>query len=171
MSGDRYRIDAVGWLQLVGVGVLGAGVWVLFARWPGDWTLSLGTVVIVGIAIAIGLPVAQVISWAARGGRAAMVETGEWVRAGGVPVDVPEEEARARLARFARDHSHDAFSAIGTSLAAVLWFAIAVPGGDRMTPVAVLWGGMAVVQMTTWLRWRGPIKRWVDRPAPLVRTE
>ncbi len=123
---DDDRIDAVGWWQLVGLVVVGAGAPALYfvlRPHPVPWT----AVVVLGLALAVVLPASLVWNWSRRGGRAAVATTRRWVRDGSVPSDVPDAVWRPRVSggsELGRRRVSGWFALV----AAVLWALTALAG-------------------------------------------
>jgi hypothetical protein len=161
---DDDRLDTGGWWTLAALAVLGAltGVGVgLVVDGPFPWV----TVVVLGAAIAVVLPVVQLRRWWARGGRAAVLETRSWVRDGRVPDDVPDTVWRPRLRQFQQDATRSVVGAWGAAVLAVLWFVIAVTGDPTGWVLAGLWAVGAVGGHTTSTGQRRAVRRMLDGSA------
>ncbi len=153
---DEDRIDAAGWWQLGGLAVLGAvlpiGFVLLRAERPAPWTAA----VVIAVALVVVLPMAQVFTWARRGGRAAVLSTRRWVRSGRVPADVTEQVWRPRVQQYADDLDRRLFSAWAGVVLTVAWSVLALTEDRAHWIVALVWAAIAVV---SFVQVRG------DRPA------
>ncbi|MCS5485914.1 hypothetical protein LQK89_01325 [Curtobacterium sp. C1] len=152
---DDDRIDAVGWWQLVGLVVVGAGAPALYfvlRPHPVPWT----AVVVLGLALAVVLPAAQVRTWSRRGGRAAVLATRRWVQVGSVPADVPDSVWRPRVERWAGELRRRRLSGWIGLVLAVFWGLSAVTGTPSDGVLAAVWVGIAVAGLG-W--YRGDVAR------------
>jgi len=143
---DDDRIDAVGWWQLVALAVSGAvapAVYFVLRPGPVPWV----AVVVLGLALAVVLPAAQVWSWSRRGGRAAVATTRRWVDEGRVPPEVPEAVWRPRVERWATDARQRRTSGWMFLGLAALWAIIAAAGTTGDWGVAVVWAVLGVATL------------------------
>ncbi|QCR42385.1 hypothetical protein C1N91_01345 [Curtobacterium sp. SGAir0471] len=148
---DDDRIDAAGWWQLVALTVGGAvapAVFFVLEPRPVPWV----AVVVLGLALAVVLPAAQVWSWSRRGGRAAVVATRRWVDEGRVPPEVPETVWRPRVRQWATDARRRRSSGWMFLCLVPLWTVIATTGNGGDWGVVVVW---AVLGVATLVQGRG----------------
>jgi len=164
-TGDR--LDAAGCALLafgaaVGLAIgVGAG---LTADGPFPWV----TVVVIGVALAVVIPVAMLRAWWARGGRTTLLETRAWVRSGRVPDEVPDTVWRPRVRQLLGDSSRQLFGAWAAAVVACLWAALAISGETRDWAFAAVWAVLAAVQFVQVRKVRPSARRLLDAPARVV---
>jgi hypothetical protein len=166
-AGDR--IDAAGWAQLafgaavglttgVGIGLTTAG--------PFPWA----TVGVLGLALAVVLPVSLLRAWWARGGRAAVLATRAWVRSGQVPDGVPDTLWRPRVRQLLSESTRQLVGAWGAVVVACLWGGLAIAGEPRDWAFAAVWAVLAAVQFLRTHGVRPSARRLLDAPVRAVPT-
>lgn len=160
---DDDRLDAVAWWTLAAHAVLGAltGVGVgLVVDGPFPWA----TVVVLGAALAVVLPVVQLRRWWARGGRVAVRATRAWVRDGRVPDEVPDAVWRPRVRQYQEDVVRALVGTWAAAGIAVLWAVSAVTSDPTGWLLAGLWGAASVVDAARWSGQRQAVRRLLDAP-------
>jgi hypothetical protein len=167
-TGDD-RLGAAGLAQLglaAAAGIaLAFGIGLMIGR-PFPWV----TVVVLGVAFAVLMPVSLVRWWWARGGRTAVLETRAWVRSGRVPDAVPDEVWRPRVRQLRDEATRHVFGAWGAVVLACLWSCIALIGDPLNWALVVVWACIAVVRFGQTHGQRAAAQRLLDEPVRAVAT-
>ena len=121
------EIDAGGWVRLLGLGLLAAGLWTLLA--VRDFALTPVVVVIVAGAVLVVVMAAVIGSWASAGGYRRQRRLQAWVRGSDAPVEVP---APVRIRYLRRITERGAW---------VGWFSIGLAGLNAVNGVITVLGG------------------------------
>jgi hypothetical protein len=171
MTGERDddRLDAAGWWQLGGMAALGVAAPLVFGLLMGPGFPRVA-VVVLALALGVVLPVVQLRSWWARGGRAAVLETRSWVVAGRVPDTVPEDAWRPRVRRYGDDVDRAVFGAWAGAVLAVVWVVLAATGQPADWLIAAGWAVTAGVRFVQIRGERAAVRRLLASrtPVPVV---
>lgn len=163
------RVDAAGWAQLGSSAVAGVTIAVAIGFMigtPFPWV----TVVVLGVALAVVLPVSLLRHWWARGGRAAVLETRRWIRSGRVPDEVPDAAWRPRVRRTLDETTRQLVGAWGAAVVGCLWAYLASTGEPRDWVLVVLWASLAAFRFVQTHGTRVAARRLLDRPVRAVAT-
>ena len=169
-AGVDDRLDLGGWVQLGLMVLLGAGIAVVVGvliDGPFPWV----TVVVIGVALAVVLPVAQLRRWWSRGGRSAVVETGSWLRSGRVPEEVPDAVWRPRVRQLEDETTGRLVSAWGAAVVTLLWAGSALDGDGADWALVVVWAVVATVGLVGSYRRRGAARRLLSARDRVVSTD
>jgi hypothetical protein len=161
------RLDAAGWAQLAfgsAVGIATAVGIGLTTHGPFPWV----TVVVLGVALAVVIPVSLLRRWWARGGRVAVLETRAWMRSGRVPDTVPDAVWRPRVQQLLGETTRQLFAAWIAVAVCCLWIVVAVSGEPENWFLAVVWAFLAVFQFVRTRGQRAAAKRLLDEPVRAV---
>jgi hypothetical protein len=122
------EIDAGGWVRLLGLGLLAAGLWTLLA--VRDFALTPVVVVLVAAAVLVVVVVVVIAIWASAGGYRRQRRLQAWVRGSDAPAEVPVPVRIRHLRRITERGAWVGWFSIGLAGLNVVNGVITILGGD-----------------------------------------